>query len=155
VEAFMKWWINCLVLAPLALQANAGSEKADRAKMEGTWEIVALDIAGKQTPAGPDSLDRIVIKGAKATFFAGKKELPTFKDIDLRLDPAKKPRAVDFVRAGRETLPCLYEVTDDTLKFVIPLVPTKRKPGDELPRPQSFETRDRPVMLVTAKRSKQ
>jgi hypothetical protein len=80
--------------------------------------------------------------------------MPTFKDLRLVVDPTKTPKAIDLVRGDKESLPCIYERTADGFKLAMPMVPRDHKPGDLLPRPTSFETKDRMVMVLTAKRSK-
>ena len=80
--------------------------------------------------------------------------MPTFKDLKLQVDAKQKPNAVDLVRGEKERLPCIFEVTADELKLAMPLVPKERKPGEELQRPESFDSKDKPVMVLLAKRSK-
>jgi uncharacterized protein (TIGR03067 family) len=143
-----------LVLATVTI-AGDDKAKADLQKLEGSWDFVSIVIAGeKKDGAGAGGLEKAVIKGNKMTFFAGGKEIGNFKDLELRLDPKKTPRAADLLREGRETLPCIYEVSDDTFKLAMPLVPTNRKPGEALPRPESFDSAGKPVMVLTAKRAK-
>jgi len=36
----------------------------------------------------------------------------------------------------------------------MPLIPKPRKPGEPLARPESFDTKGKPFMVLTAKRSK-
>jgi hypothetical protein len=80
--------------------------------------------------------------------------MPTFKNLQLDLGPRKVPRAVDLVRGDKESLPCIYELKDDELKLAMPLVPRDRKPEEPLARPASFDTKDKPVLVLIARRSK-
>ena len=128
--------------------------KADMKKFEGTWEVVSIEMGGKKIAAGKGAPDKAVIKDGNATFFAAGKALRTFQDLKLKLDPKRKPKAVDLVRGGKETLPCIYEVTAKTLKLAMPMVRKKRNPGEKLPRPKSFDSQDKPVLVLSAKRSK-
>jgi uncharacterized protein (TIGR03067 family) len=128
--------------------------KADLRKLEGTWEVVSFEVGGKKVDPGKGAPEKAVIKDGKATFFAGGKEIPTFRNLKLELDPKKKPKEVNLVRGERERLPCIYEVTEEELKLAMPLVPKERKPGEELSRPESFDSKDKPVVILTAKRSK-
>ncbi|HSQ56579.1 MAG TPA: hypothetical protein VLM40_12625, partial [Gemmata sp.] len=96
--------------------------------------------------------DEVVIKDGKANFLSAGKELETFRNLKIELDPKKKPRAMDLLRGPNEGLPCIYEVTATDLKIAMPLVPKKRKPGEGLPRPESFDSKDKPVMVFIAKR---
>jgi len=152
----MRWTIAILAACLVVMAGVAADDdgKADMRKLEGTWEVVSIEAGGKKVDAGKGAPERVVIKDGKATFFAEGKEMPTFKDLKLELDAKKKPRAVDLVRGEKESLPCIYEVTAESLKLAMPLVPRDRKPGEALPRPESFDTKDKPVMVLTAKRAK-
>lgn len=134
-----------LVAAGSVLAAGVAADADPRAelkKLEGTWEIVSIEAGGKKLDAGKGAPDRLVVKDGVATFSAGGMEIPTFKDLKLQLDPTKKPMAADLVRGGKESLPCIYEVTDAGLKLAMPMVPRDRKPGETLPRPESFDSKD-------------
>jgi uncharacterized protein (TIGR03067 family) len=112
-----------------------------------------MEIDGKKVEA-KEAPDKAVIKAGKATFFSQGKELPTFKDLKMEIDPKKKPKVLDLVRDEKESLPCIYELKEGEWKLAMPLVPKERKPGEQLPRPESFDTKDKPVMVLIAKRSK-
>src|SRR5947209_18239023 len=106
----MKAYIPLLAAALLATTVTAGDEKADLAKLEGTWEVTALEVAGKPAPLGPEGL-KLVVKGKKLTLFAGDKAVPNFNDVELRLDPTKKPKTADCLQEGKDTLPCIYDLS--------------------------------------------
>ncbi len=152
----MKWMLGILTASLVTMAGLAADDenKADLKKLEGTWDVVSMEIAGKKFEAGKGAPDKLVVKDGKMTLFADGKEVSTFKDIKLDVDARKKPKAVELVREGKETLPGIYEVTDDEVKLAMPLVPKDRKPGEALPRPESFETKDKPVMVIIAKRGK-
>jgi hypothetical protein len=58
------------------------------------------------------------------------------------------------VRGEKESLPCIYALKEEELKLAMPFVPKGRNSGERLLRPESFETKDKPVMVLTAKRRK-
>jgi hypothetical protein len=103
---------------------------------------------------GKGAPEKAVVKGDKVTFFSGGKEMATFRDIKLQLSPKKKPKELNFIRGGGEGLPCIYEVSETQWKLALPLVPEKRKPGEKLMRPASFDSKDKPVMVFVMKRKK-
>lgn len=135
--------------------AVAGDDtKADLRALEGAWEIVGIEAGGRKLEGGKGAPEKAVVKDGKATFFSQGKEMSTFKDLKLMIDAKKQPKAVDLVRGDKESLPCIYEITADGFRLAMPLIPRERKPEEPLPRPESFDTKDKPVMVLTAKRSK-
>jgi uncharacterized protein (TIGR03067 family) len=137
-----------------AVTAAEDDTKAELKRFEGSWEVVSIEASLMKTAPGKGAPQKAIIKDGKATFFAQGKELPTFKDLTLAIDPKKKPKVLDFIRGGNECLPCIYELTDQELKLAMPLVPKERKPGDRLPRPESFDTTGKPFLVLIMKRSK-
>src|SRR5262245_61576167 len=69
--------------------------KADQAKLDGTWEVTAVDTAGMKSDAKAFGVEKLVFKDGKMTFFGDGKELRVFQ---VTLDPAKTPNAADLVR---------------------------------------------------------
>jgi uncharacterized protein (TIGR03067 family) len=153
----MKWTIAFLAAGLLVSTGRSADDenKADLKKLEGSWDVVSMDVAGMKTEAGKGAPDKLVVKDGKMALIVDGKELNAFKDLKLELNAKKKPKAVDLLREGKETLPCIYEVTEEEVKIALPLIPKERKPGEVLPRPESFETKDKPVMVIVAKRGKQ
>src|SRR5688500_6556953 len=127
-------WRTVVLAAGLLAPAGAGGDDraADLGRLEGTWDVASVEAGGKKAAPGKGAPGRVVIKDGKATFFSGDKEVPTMRDLRLDLDPKAKPKAVDLVRGGKDSLPCIYEVTADTLRLAMPLVPAKRKAGEPL-----------------------
>ena len=122
----MKWYVAVLA-AGFASAAVAAEDdaKADLAKLDGSWEIVAIEAGGMKMDARKGAPEKAVVREGKATFFTDGKEIPTFKDMRLDLDPKKTPRSVDLVRNEKESLPCIYEIKGDEWKIAMPLVPKK------------------------------
>ncbi len=152
----MKWTIAIFVtgfLISVGMSAD-DDNNAEMRKLEGTWKVTSFEVGGKKVDPGKGAPEKAVIKDGKATFFSGGKEIPTFRNLKLELDPKKKPKEINLVRGEKERLPCIYEVTAEGLKLAMPLVPEKGKPGERLSRPESFDTKDKPFLVLTAKRSK-
>jgi uncharacterized protein (TIGR03067 family) len=152
----MKWISGILAIGLLVSVARPADDenKADLKKLEGSWDVQFMDVAGKKVEGGKGGPEKLVVKDGKLTLYADGKEVATFKDIKLDVDAKKQPKTVEMVREGKETLPGIYEVSDEELKIAMPLVPKERKPGELLPRPESFETKDKPIMVIAAKRAK-
>jgi uncharacterized protein (TIGR03067 family) len=126
-----------LGLSPLA--ATAQKEKADDkapAPLQGTWDVVKLQIAGEDVTAFlKDAGATMTFDGNKYAFAAGPEgEKGTFK-----LDPKAKPAAIDLTIAeGRgkgKVQPGIYDLDGDTLKICL---------GDE-------GSKDRPTKFASAK----
>ena len=150
----MKWLLAALMMGflPSAI-FGADDAKTDLKRLEGTWKVVSVEAAGNKVNPGKGAPEKIVIKDGKLTLFAGGKALPTAKNLKIEIDPKKKPKTINLVRGEKESLPGIYEVKKDKLKLALPLISLDRKPGEKIPRPKSFETKDKPVVVLVAKRS--
>jgi uncharacterized protein (TIGR03067 family) len=152
----MRQFLVLLAAGSLAAAARPDDKaaRAELARLEGTWEVTEVETAGTKADAKAFGVEKVVVKGGKLTFFSGGKELRTFR---LTLDPGKQPKAADLSRdrgGVREQLPCVYEVDGDGFRLAMPLTPKSQKAGEALPRPESFDTKDKPVMVLTTRRAK-
>jgi uncharacterized protein (TIGR03067 family) len=134
------------VVALFLAAAAPGGEtvQQEMKKLQGTWKVTRFEVGGKdQTAQGPKE---IVIKGDELQGLA--------PNVKFRIDPTKKPKTLDLIDRddAKKIFPLIYELKDDELKIVIPLVPAGK--GETPKRPDSFETKDRPLALITAKREK-
>jgi uncharacterized protein (TIGR03067 family) len=138
----------------LLLGADAPKDKEaakdEAKKLEGTWKVVSGEAGGMKVE-DEKLLKEIVFQGDKLTL----KQDKGGQEGTFRVDPSQKPKALDFIvtRDGKDlTIPLIYSLDGDELKVVIPLVePGKLK---DVKRPDSFETKDKPLILLTAKRDK-
>src|SRR5262249_7687333 len=118
--------------APPVSASERGMKKAIE-KLQGTWEVVSLEIEGR--PMGESGFrgSRIVVKGDTfATCSMG----ATYRGT-LRVDAAKKPGALDLLfeegpEKGNRSLG-IFELDGDTWKICLTVH------GDT--RPRAFETR--------------
>jgi uncharacterized protein (TIGR03067 family) len=112
--------------------------------LQGTWKVVGFEVGGsEQTGKGPK---QIVIKGDEFQGLA--------PNVTFRIDPVKKPKTLDLIDKGDATkvFPLIYELKGDELKLVFSLVRAGK--GEKPQRPDSFQTKDKPLALITAKREK-
>ena len=129
-------------MVALLLAADAPKDEAvqqEVRKLQGTWKVVSFEASGTdQTAKGPKE---IVIKGDELRGLA--------PNVTFRIDPAKKPKTLDLIDKGdsKKIFPLIYE-----LKIVFPLVQASK--GEQPKRPDSFQTKDKPLALLTAKREK-
>jgi uncharacterized protein (TIGR03067 family) len=110
------------VVLGVATVVFGGDAKQDAAqkelkRLQGTWEAVAAVIDGiKQVPQKGKG-HHLVIQGDAYTLESAGKP---FGKGTLRVDPAKKPPALDLTPADGDSLgkpiPCIYELTGDELR---------------------------------------
>jgi uncharacterized protein (TIGR03067 family) len=121
------------VAVPLLAAGDARDEaiKKDRKKYEGTWQVVSLEVDGKQTPE-EDARKITVVNEAD-----GKWAIEVGGKVVARgtseIDPTKKPKAVDLTvtegeNSGRTTLG-IYEFKDDS-RTVCLAQPGKGRPTE-------------------------
>jgi uncharacterized protein (TIGR03067 family) len=134
-----------LFVASAAHALQDGTAERDQKALQGTWNVTGLEVQGKQVPKAPTKL---TFKGDVMTGLG--------PPMTLRLDPSKKPKHMDLTfespKKEKKTFPAIYSVEGDTLRIAFPVVQAGKKV--ELTRPESFETKDSLIALITAKREK-
>jgi uncharacterized protein (TIGR03067 family) len=131
----MKPFALIILAAGLAVAADTPKEAArELAKLQGTWNAVAVEEDGERLPAEKTKGWKLVIKDNKYTFEAGKASAEGI----YRLDPAKTPKAVDATRTNGpdkgKTLLGIYRLDGDRLMMCF------AEPGQKN-RPASFVTK--------------
>jgi uncharacterized protein (TIGR03067 family) len=130
----MRWPIVFLALAAgLLTAADNPSEEAakkDLEQLQGAWTPTAITVDGKDVPAENVKDAKFTIKGNRYSFQHGSDTIEgTFK-----LDPAKKPRAIDATRTSEpdkgKTLRGIYEVDKDDLKMCFNGPDKEERPRD-------------------------
>ena len=141
--------VACGVLLLFALTVGA-QEKADPAKelkkLEGTWQVTGMEAFGKPAPEGK-APKQLVISGSKLTGLG--------PDMDIQIDPAKKPRWIDLTfKKGDKPYPirAIYDLSGDELRICFSLA-EEAKPFENK-RPEGFDTKDKPLALLRLKRAK-
>jgi uncharacterized protein (TIGR03067 family) len=139
-----------LLIVPSFVLA-ADDVKDEMKKLEGPWNVATAEIDGKTYSARQFGVTRVLIAGGKLTFQDDGKDVKTFT---FTVDPSKKPKAMDLVNVKDSmSLPAIYALDGDESKLGMPLIPTKVDKV-ELKRPESFVTKDIPVLTMTLKREK-
>lgn len=113
------------------------SAKDDRAKLQGTWKIVSLEVNGAK-PIGDDQLETV-----QAVFDAdGKLTVKADENViyeaKTKIDPTKKPKTIDLTytegQMAGETALGIYELKDDTFRYC------RAAPGKD--RPKEFSAKE-------------
>jgi uncharacterized protein (TIGR03067 family) len=109
----MHWHLLTVVLL---VAAPPHQEKKDEEKIQGNWTVVSREFIGKKTPEAELKALKVIIKNGTITMDDGKKK----EKIRYKLDPSKKPKAIDLANTGiesKETTLAIYELDGDTLKI--------------------------------------
>ncbi len=129
----------CLMTVAAALFLGADAPKdetrAELQKLQGTWRISSVEIKGIVTPA--DAEHTLVISGDK-TSLSGQGR--TLKGA-IRIAPAQKPKAIDFLYGDDEPVTAIYELSDDVLKVC------EARPG--APRPTKLSSKGEAGGMIT------
>jgi uncharacterized protein (TIGR03067 family) len=119
-------------LAPMLFAAGADDPKDDRAKIQGTWEVVEFVVNGQSIPEEQSKEIRFVFTEDKMALMGspGRDK----REYTYTLDPAATPRAIDTspldgTFKGKKG-PAIYELDGDSLKLCIPNKETKDRPTE-------------------------
>ncbi|HEX3149802.1 MAG TPA: TIGR03067 domain-containing protein [Gemmataceae bacterium] len=141
----MRFAAIILLAFSLTVQAD---DKDEVKKLEGNWELVGIVAGGKEQPK--EKAPNLTIKAGVMIGFGPEMKLAT--------DATKKPKWLNmtFKRDGAEsTINAIYELNGDELNIVMPLAPAKGSGAVfENKRPEGFDTKDKPEMLIKLKRAK-
>jgi uncharacterized protein (TIGR03067 family) len=115
------------VLTPHARAQGAKGKKTDKERFQGTWEVVSGQRGGEQLPEEITKAVTLTFEGDKVTFKLG----DMVKEGTFKLDPTKKPRAID-VTFDDKTGEGIYAFDGKQLKLCVP------EPGQG--RPSEFKS---------------
>jgi uncharacterized protein (TIGR03067 family) len=151
---------NCLVAD--AAKRDAVTEETKR--LEGDWDVVALEEHGERWPPTTYELkvsvgrDRFVMNGwRRVAILYWKGELRE----TYTMDPTKNPKAIDFTvasaispngRQEKRTLQGIYTLQGDTLKICVNMSPIQTRPLDFTTRTQ-FASTDTTVFTLRRAKS--
>ena len=107
----------------------------DKAALQGTWQCVSSEIDGEKQPDDEVKPYTLVFDGEKMTVNkAGERVMKG----SVKLDPAQSPRHIDFKLEENpnnpddvgKTLPGIYELSGDELKWCFTLPDRSERPKD-------------------------
>src|SRR5882672_4918001 len=135
--------VTATVLALVAAAVGAqGGAKGDKARLQGTWEVLSITAAGQDVTPKTDKKMHLTFKGDKVSSRLGddKEESATYT-----LDEAKKPPHLTVAKTARQgELRAVYQLDGDTLRIAY----SPKGPGGD--RPDAVTARD--ALVVTLKR---
>jgi uncharacterized protein (TIGR03067 family) len=140
--------VGYLVIAGGFVSAEDKEEavKKERQKMEGTWEVVSIEIDGNKLPMEEGKKSCVVLKGDKYTVKEGDNVIDEGTGT---IDPTTKPKSLDAVPGKGDnkgkTMPGIYELKGDEMRVCF------ARPGNA--RPTEFSSKNGQILLVY-KRSK-
>jgi uncharacterized protein (TIGR03067 family) len=124
------------LLIPFSLVAGIGDDakqdaiNKDLKLLEGTWEAVSAVVDGSKHVPKEGEGHRLIIQGNNYTMEAAGKALGKGT---LKLNPTKKPRAIDLVLADGKfpgkAVPCIYQLNGDELRLCMGRIDDPR-PGE-------------------------
>jgi uncharacterized protein (TIGR03067 family) len=145
---FIMKLLLIVALLTIATDKEKDQAKKDLDSLQGTWVMAGLEVEGKQVPEEKITGTTLTIKGDRYIV----KVKDTAHEVTIKLDPAKKPKAIDMYFPDGPELPKLakgiYEVDGDTFKIC-----RAQAPGQDRPREFVTET-NTGRFIVTWKRQK-
>ena len=153
----MRWRIIVVAAAASAClgMARPQAGKTDQEALQGVWRVVSGEMGGKPLP--DEEIKKweaqLTIKGNMLTWKTTMEEdTGTFA-----IDSAKKPKHLDITAKmlnDGKVVKGIYELKGDELKICMPLAPEKgQKAVFENKRPEGFETKGKPEMMLKLKRA--
>jgi uncharacterized protein (TIGR03067 family) len=124
--------------------------KKEKERLQGTWQIVSAEEDGK---ANKQVSGFMIFKDDKLTLITtnDKKSI----DSEYRLDPAKKPKEIDFtvvIDGKKKVNQAIYSVIDDELRLCVGVYKFDGNVVIEPVRPNQFDSTV--GLLITLKREK-
>lgn len=143
----MERFAPAILLLCVGLAFSRGDDPADEhKKLEGIWSSVSAEVNGKMVPDAqkPPRLE-----------FKANKLIGLSPEMTFTIDPSKSPKYLDLaarVGGAEIKIPAIYEISGDDLKVCIPLILSGK--SLDLRRPEGFETKASPAVLIRLKRLK-
>lgn len=134
-----------LVLVGWSVAADTPKEAA--AKLEGTYEVLEIRIAGKPDPKR-DELKAVVIKDGTLTMRAKSDDPAKFV-----LDPAKAPAHIDIVAEGELKIPGVYEAKETPAGLELTIA-MRMGPKADRPKDLKGDGKDEVLLKLLRKKAK-
>jgi uncharacterized protein (TIGR03067 family) len=100
-----------------AADAKDDAITAETKKLNGTWQLVSVEMEGKAPSADVIKTIRVVIRDGKHTVHVG--DQVAVKDIPFTIDPSKSPKETTDTLPDGSTIKGIYELDGDTLKSCV------------------------------------
>ena len=108
--------------------------RTDQDKLQGAWQVTEGVSDGRPVPREQLERMKVAFAGEKMSIFPPDGDGRRTVENTFRLDPGKKPAAIDATRAegGSEgkTASGIYELDGDTLRLCLPARPEKDRPTE-------------------------
>jgi len=151
----MKSLYFAILLALLLVAGDKPKEDstaAERQKLAGEWKVVAAEMYGKALGEKEIAVEKIVFESNRVTLQEkGKKS----QAVTYLLAPQLSPRGIELVTIHDDQKRYwrgIYELDDSGLKLCLPMV--QRGKEDDPSRPESFDTKGKPHLLLKAQRER-
>jgi uncharacterized protein (TIGR03067 family) len=144
--------VALVTLLLIAGDTKSGAVDKEMKALQGEWKLVRAEAGGMQVISEKDEM-LVVIKGDSLAL-RNKNGQDDMKST-IKIDPTAKIKTMDWAtKRGNQAIdvPLIYSLEGDDLKFVMPLV--EKGKGETPKRPDTFDTKDKPLMLFTLKRVK-
>jgi uncharacterized protein (TIGR03067 family) len=147
----MTW--RAIVTASVILGVGSAGDdgaKKELKKLQGTWKVTRMEVAGVKMPQTAYEHVTVVIDGDKLAF---RDKGKTYEEIECVLDPSKKPREIDLhyvtgLKKGVVEIG-IYEIDGDVLKICQSL-----QTGKKQKRPSEPDSpKGAPQQLMVLKRA--
>ncbi len=125
----------------VAADAKEDTAKKELKKLEGTWQVVSMEMDGQKQPEDDAKQFKVIIKGDKYTLKRGD---DTVNQGTFTIDATKKPKTIDIKPTegdnSGQTMLGIYEQDGDTQKTCY-AQPDKK-------RPTKFSSDDGQTLIV-------
>jgi len=125
----------------------ADTPKEAAAKLEGTYEVVEIRIAGKPDPK-KDELKAIIIKDGVLTMKA-----KTDDPAKFTLDPSKAPAHIDIIAEGELKIPGVYEAKETPAGLELTIA-MRMGPKADRPKDLKGDGKDEVLLKLLRKKAK-
>src|ERR1019366_3135909 len=123
-------WLTALLFVALAQPGVEEKAKKDLEQMQGTWEMHALEINGKDVPVNKLEGTLLLIKGDEYRTKIKDKLLFGFR---LKLDPSKDPKELDMIQkqpdGSEKVIKGIYTFEKDVFKMCRGLDASQERPS--------------------------
>lgn len=125
------------VVIPAAVLRGQDAQK-DLDKLQGTWVLTAMEKNGNAAPEYVLGKLTVTFKGDTmvigGSFAAVKEEDPVKPEFTVKLDPSKRPKAIDATplngKFKGKTVLGIYQPEGEELKICLPKQGDKERPSD-------------------------